>query len=141
MNVENSTDPYGPAGQFFARLEAAWNAADGERFGAEFAEVTDFINIRGEHLHGNGQLIADGHQAIFNTIYRGSTNSIYVDRARQIAPGCVLVHATSTLDAPAGPLAGTHQAKMTAVLVEHRGAWKATAFHNTLINSGAPRKP
>jgi uncharacterized protein (TIGR02246 family) len=131
MNTD--TDLHTAATDFFARLEAAWNAADGERFGAEFADVTDFVNIRGEHLHGGPALIAAGHQGIFDTIYRGSTNRIRLDRHREAAPGCLLVHAISTLHAPIGPLAGTHQAKMTALLVRCDGTWRATAFHNTLI--------
>ena len=133
MSIDIANDLSSPAEQFFARLEEAWNAADGKRFGAEFSEVTDFVNIRGEHLHGGAALIAAGHQGIFDTIYRGSTNSIHLDRAREVGPGCLLIHATSTLDAPTGPLAGIHRAKMTALLVEHDGTWKATAFHNTLI--------
>ena len=133
MSGDVTEDPCGPGGQFFANLQAAWNAADGAAFGAEFSEVTDFVTIRGEHLHGDTALIAAGHQGIFGTIYRGSTNTIELDRARAIAPGCLIVHGTSTLDAPSGPLAGRHRAKMTAVLVEHEGTWKATAFHNTLI--------
>ena len=135
MVIDTTNDVHIPSAQFFAHLEAAWNAADGERFGAEFAEVTDFVNIRGEHLHGDTALIAAGHQGIFDTIYRGSTNTIRLDRAREIAPGCLLVHATSTLDAPTGPLAGRHQATMSALLVEHDGTWRATAFHNTLITN------
>jgi len=133
MSVETANDLTDSARQFFAHLEAAWNTADGERFGAEFSEVTDFVNIRGEHLHGGAALIAAGHQGIFDTIYRGSSNSIHLDRVREIAPGCLLVHATATLDAPTGPLAGVHHAKMSALLVEEDGTWKATAFHNTLI--------
>lgn len=135
MDIDTTNDLRSPATEFFAHLAAAWNAADGGRFGAEFAEVTDFVTIRGEHLHGGTALIAAGHQWIFDTIYRGSTNSIHVDRVREVAPGCLLVHATSTLDAPTGPLAGRHQAKMSALLVEHDGTWKATAFHNTLITN------
>jgi uncharacterized protein (TIGR02246 family) len=119
--------------RFYAALEEAWNAADGEAFGSHFSEVTDFVNIQGEHFHGDSTVIAAGHRAIFDTIYRGSTVSYHVDRARQIGPGSLLVHATSTLDAPHGPLRGINQSKMTAVLVEEQGAWKATAFHNTLV--------
>ena len=136
MTIETTTnDLHNPGAEFFAHLEAAWNAGDGERFAAEFAEVTDFVTIRGDHLHGGPALIAAGHQGIFDTIYRGSTNTIQLDRVREVTPGCLLVHGLSTLDAPIGPLAGTHHAKMSAVLVEHNGSWKATAFHNTLIAS------
>ena len=135
MSIHTNNDPDIVATEFFARLEAAWNAADGARYGAEFAEVTDFVNIRGEHIHGGPALIAAGHQGIFDTIYRGSTNELRVDRVREIAPGCVLAHATSTLDAPTGPLTGRHQARMSVFLVEQDGIWKATAFHNTLITN------
>ena len=126
-------DPRQPAETFFAAIESAWNAADGERYGAEFADVTDFVNIRGEHHHGDGDYIGAAHQGIFDTIYRGSSVRYAVDVARPLAPGVVVAHATSTLDAPTGPLLGTHNSKMTVVLVEKGGAWKATAFHNTLV--------
>jgi uncharacterized protein (TIGR02246 family) len=135
MSTETSNELHAPAIAFFRTLEEAWNAADGARFGAEFADVTDFVNIRGEHLHGGPAQIAAGHQGIFDTIYRGSTNRIQLDRVREVVPGCLLVHATSTLHAPTGPLAGTNQARMSALLVEQGGAWKATAFHNTLVRS------
>jgi uncharacterized protein (TIGR02246 family) len=131
----STDDLHSPAPRFFSTLQAAWNSGDGERFGAEFAEITDFITIRGEHFHGGPSLIAAGHQKIFDTIYLGSTNTIEVDCVREVAPGCLLAHATSTLDAPTGPLTGRHHSKMSTVLVEHDGTWKATAFHNTLIAS------
>ena len=127
------SDPRQPAEAFFAAIESAWNAADGERYGAEFAEVTDFVNIRGEHHHGDGSYIGQAHQGIFDTIYCGSTVRYAVDEARLVAPGVVVAHATSTLDAPSGSLQGLHTSKMSVVLVEQGDGWKATAFHNTLI--------
>jgi uncharacterized protein (TIGR02246 family) len=127
------SDRQEPAEAFFAAIESAWNAADGERYGAEFADVTDFVNIRGEHHHGDGHYIGVAHQGIFDTIYRGSTVRYEVDEAREVAPGVVVAHATSTLDAPCGPLQGVHNSKMTVVLVEEGGRWQATAFHNTLV--------
>ncbi len=126
-------DPRQPAETFFAAIESAWNTADGARYGAEFADVTDFVNIRGEHHHGDGNYIGAAHQGIFDTIYKGSTVRYDVDEARELASGVVVAHATSTLDAPSGPLHGTHNSKMTVVLVEEGGSWKATAFHNTLV--------
>lgn len=128
-----SNDPQQPAKAFFAAIESAWNAADGERYGAEFADVTDFVNIRGEHHHGDGSYIGAAHQGIFDSIYRGSSVRYELDDARLVAPGVVVANATSTLDAPSGPLAGVHSSKMTVVLVEEGGSWKATAFHNTLV--------
>ena len=121
------------AERFFAAIEAAWNAGDGARYGAEFADVTDFVNIRGEHHRGDGTYIGAAHQGIFDTIYKGSSVRYQVDEARRLPPGVVVANATSTLDAPTGPLHGTHNSKMTVVLVEQGDSWKATAFHNTLV--------
>ena len=127
------SDPRRPAETFFAAIEAAWNAADGARYGAEFAEVTDFVNIRGQHHSGDSTYIGAAHQGIFDTIYKSSSVRYEVDGARQLAPGVVVAHATATLDAPEGPLHGTHNSKISVVLVEQGDTWKATAFHNTLV--------
>lgn len=127
------SDPRQPAEAFFAAIESAWNAGDGARYGAEFADVADFVNIRGEHHRGDGAYIGAAHQGILDTIYKGSSVRYRVDQARRLAPGVVVAHGTSTLDAPTGPLHGTHNSKMTVVLVEQGDTWKATAFHNTLV--------
>jgi uncharacterized protein (TIGR02246 family) len=127
------SDPRQPAEAFFAAIESAWNAADGSRYGAEFADDTDFVNIRGEHHRGDGTYIGAAHQGIFDTIYKDSTVRFEVDGAREVGPGVLVALATSMLDAPSGPLHGTHNSKVTAVLVEKGGSWKATAFHNTLV--------
>lgn len=113
-------------------LEQAWNAADGARFARLFAEDADFVNIRGEHLRTR-EVIAKGHQAIFNTIYRGSVVRYEVRDVRAPAPAVLLAHVKSTLKAPSGPLAGEHSSMFTIVLVQDRENWRIAAFHNTLI--------
>jgi uncharacterized protein (TIGR02246 family) len=128
-----SLDPQAVAESFYAAIEAAWNAADGEAFGAQFADVTDFVNIRGELFHGDARVVAAGHQAIFDTIYRGSTIRYHVDQVRVLAPNYLLVHASAQLDAPAAPPMAADRSQMTVVLVDQDGTWKATAFHNTLV--------
>ena len=75
-------DPRQPADTFFAAIESAWNDADGERYGAEFAAVTDFVNIRGEHHRGDGSYIGAAHQGIFDSIYKDSKVKYEVDEAR-----------------------------------------------------------
>jgi len=115
-----------------SELEEAWNAADGERFARPFAEDADFVNIRGEHLRTR-EVIAKGHQAIFNTIYKGSVVRYQVAGVRAIAPVVLLAHVKSTLKAPTGPLAGEHSSLFTVVLVQEQNSWSIAAFHNTLI--------
>ena len=114
-------------------LENAWNTADGAGFARPFAEAADFVNIRGEHVRTR-EAIAEGHQGIFATIFcRGSVVRYRVAGVRSIAPGVVLVHVTSTLNAPTGPLAGEHHSLFSMVLVQERQDWRIAAFHNTLV--------
>ncbi len=116
------------------RLQDAWNAADGEAFGAPFTDDAEFVDIRG-HYHTGRETVARGHQAIFDTIYRGSAIAYEVASARQIAEGVILAHVRGTLDAPGGPLAGTHHALAALVLVSTREGWRVTSFHNTLVQA------
>jgi uncharacterized protein (TIGR02246 family) len=125
-----------PADQIVAsvvnELESAWNAADGVAFARPFAEDADFVNIRGEH-HRTREAIAKGHQAIFNTVYKGSVVRLQVAAVRTLAPTVLLAHVKSTLKAPAGPLAGEHAALFSLVLVRDQDNWPIVAFHNTLV--------
>src|SRR5215510_7522937 len=90
-----------------SELERAWNAADGAAFARPFAEDADFVNIRGDHFRTR-EVIAKGHQSIFDTIYKGSVVRYQPMDVRSISEGVLLAHARSTLKAPAGPLAGEH---------------------------------
>jgi uncharacterized protein (TIGR02246 family) len=114
------------------KLEQAWNAADGAAFGTQFADESDFVNVRGEH-HRGATAIARGHQGIFDTIYAGSTVGYELDVARVVSPGCIVAVATSTLDAPSGPLRGVNHSRITAIITEQGGRWAIAAFQNTLV--------
>ncbi len=115
-------------------LEEAWNAGDGAAFGAPFAADADFVAIRGDR-HAGVPAIAGGHQAILDSIYRGSTVRYEVVGARELPGGVVLAQVDATLDAPAGPLAGTSRSAATLVLVPTETGHRITAFHNTLVTS------
>jgi uncharacterized protein (TIGR02246 family) len=117
------------------RLEAAWNSADGEAFGAVYAEDASFVTVRGDHLTGRAA-IAAGHAGIFATIYAGSVNRMDLVRAEEIGDGVVLAVSVHTLDCPSGPLVGVHRAMSTSVLSRTpRGgrSWHVVASHNTLV--------
>ncbi len=112
-------------------LELAWNAGDGTAFGAPMAEDADFVTIRADHLRGRKAII-DSHAGIFSTIYAGSRNRISLESARRLGETVALVHARSVLEAPAGPLAGRHEATFSTILVCGNGRWQISAFHITL---------
>jgi uncharacterized protein (TIGR02246 family) len=80
-------------------LEAAWNAADGEGFARLFAEDADFVNIRCKHFRTRDN-IAQGHQSICNTIYKGSVVHYQASRVRAVAAGALLAQVKTTLKAP-----------------------------------------
>ncbi len=119
------------AGAIARKLEAAWNAADGAAYGAEFAPNAEFVTIRGE-LHA-GPAIAAGHQAIFDTIYRGSTVRNEVLDARAIRGDVLVAHVKAELHVPAGALAGDRTALGTMVLADDGDGHRIVAYHNTLV--------
>jgi uncharacterized protein (TIGR02246 family) len=128
-----------------AEMEKAWNAGDGSAFARHFAEDADFVNVFG--FHGKGRkAIADAHDRILSTVYKGSVNRYVVRQARMLAPGVALAHIRATLDVPIGPPSGRLEALPSGVFVCDTGEWKIAAFHNTLIqeppsthNHGQPR--
>jgi uncharacterized protein (TIGR02246 family) len=91
-----------------SRIESAWNAADGAAFAEPFTTDADFVNIRGEFHHSQAAIGA-GHQAIFNTVYKGSTVRYELAEARSLTPNVTVAHARATLREPQGPLAGEHK--------------------------------
>lgn len=125
-----------PGGQIVANivngLESAWNAADGVAFARPFAEDADFVNIRGEHYRTR-EAIGNGHQAIFNSVYKGSVVRLEVAAVRALAPEVLLAHVKGTLKAPTGPLAGEHRSLFSFVLVRDKNSWHIATFHNTLV--------
>ena len=118
--------------ELIGRLERAWNGADGKAFGEPFAPDADFVTIRGEHIRGR-EAIAAGHQAIFDSIYKGSSTDFELTGARELSDDVILAHATAVLRAPSGPLAGEHTAVQSLVLVRGGDGWEIAAFHNTLM--------
>jgi uncharacterized protein (TIGR02246 family) len=119
------------AGAVARQLQDAWNAADGAAYGKPFAPDADFVTIRGE-LH-SGRAIAAGHQAIFDTIYRGSTVSNRVLDARSTTGDVIVAHVEAQLHVPAGPLAGDNTALGTMVLADEGDGHRIIAYHNTLV--------
>lgn len=131
-----AADPSSLAQQTFSGLETAWNAADGTAFGAAFADDADFVDIRGGHHRGR-VAVAAGHQALFDSLYAGSEIRYQLHTARQLTPECVVAVADATLETPAGPAAGVHRSRLTAVVTAEGDTWTIAAFHNSLVQAHA----
>ena len=128
-----TTDPTIVAGAFYAALEKAWNDADGAAFAAPFTDDASFVDIRGVIHDGGPAALSAGHQAIFDSIYKGSVVRIELDGARAVGDDVILARSTSRLDVPAGPLAGVINAVNSIVLVRTDDEWRAASFHNTRV--------
>lgn len=117
-----------------AGMERAWNAADGQGFAAAFAMDADQVNIFGDVLNGRPD-IAERHDRIFNTIFRGSSNALRLVEARYVNENVVLARMSSTVVVPQGPLAG--ELRTLASLLFHRteSGWELLTLHNTRVSS------
>ncbi len=113
-------------------LQDAWNEGDGRRYAAPFAEDADFVTVAGLHARGR-HAIADNHDRIFSTIYKGSRASMWVEQLRPIGSDLALLHIGATLEVPGGPLAGTMQALMTTVVDDSDGQPAILSLHNTIV--------
>ena len=113
---------------WFDALTTTWNAADAAAYGELFAEDATFTDIRGGR-HVGRQAIAAGHQGIFDTVYAGSVVRYEVRAVRLLTERTAIAVADAVLEVPAGPLAGSHDARITVVLEDGVGV----AFHNTLV--------
>jgi uncharacterized protein (TIGR02246 family) len=132
MTITNTSDAVAVAEPILEQLEQAWNAGDGMGFAGPFADDADFVEIRGGHHHG-AVAVGRGHEAIFSTIYAGSTVDLALEKARTVGPGVVVALVHSTMTAPTGPMRGVNQARMTMVIVEEDERWAIKSFHNTLV--------
>ncbi len=135
MLTTTPADATSVAHQVLSRLEQAWNDGDGDAYGAAYACDASFVTVRGDHLVGSA-VIGAGHDGIFRSIYAGSVNHMAPIEARALADGVVLVVSLNTLDVPAGPLAGRHQAFSTSVITRaDDGAWMIASSHNTFVGA------
>ncbi|WP_378742707.1 SgcJ/EcaC family oxidoreductase [Nocardia brasiliensis] len=108
-------------------LEQGWHSGDGAAFAAPFAEDVTFIDVLGRVQQGRS-VVANEHQKLFDTIYRGSKWRIRVEKTRNLSDRVVVLNTISELFVPDGPRAGTTANIQTVVLVDGEIAY----FHNTI---------
>lgn len=110
-------------------MQRGWNSADGDLFASVFTEDCDFVDIRGDHHRGR-IANAKGHQAILDTIYKGTQLTYEVLSAR-VTAGVIVAHALAAMTGTT-PLPPNNGSIATLVLVPDGGSWRVAAFHNTL---------
>jgi uncharacterized protein (TIGR02246 family) len=121
------------ASQVLGRLDAAWNAADGKAFAAEFTADADLINLFGGYFHGRPD-VATRMQSIFDTIFTGSRHrQRTLEIAYLVSDDALLVVSSASVDVPHGPMAPEMPSRQTFLLRPEDGVWRIAHWHNTLI--------
>lgn len=121
------------ASNILARLDRAWNAADGPMFAAEFTEAADVVNLFGAHIHGRAA-VAERTQFIFGTIFKGSEHRHrQLELARFLADGVVLAISSAIVGVPGGPLEPELHTRQTCILLQEHNVWRICAWQNTRI--------
>jgi uncharacterized protein (TIGR02246 family) len=92
------------------------------------------VTVRGESMTGVAE-IEKGLTTIFQTRGRKVTLRTLGVAVRFIRPDVALAHVTNELSglvSPEGQTLPSHQELSIRVLVKDKGAWRITAFHNTI---------
>ncbi len=120
--------------EVIAAVEAGWNAGDGSMFAAPFAEDADYVIVDGRYIKGR-QVIAQGHQGLFDSIYRDSHNVATVRGIRLIGDDVAIAHVEWRLTFQQDEAVRKGQAITTMVMLRANGIWNITAFQNTSVVS------
>src|SRR5215216_393973 len=102
-------------------LQDAWNAGSGTRFAAPFAEDADYVIVNGVRIKGR-TVIAEGHQGIFDTIYKNSHMALEVESLRFLRIDVAVVHVAANLKLKDEAARGGHS-RSTLVMTKDKGAW------------------
>ncbi|HKY03263.1 MAG TPA: SgcJ/EcaC family oxidoreductase, partial [Blastocatellia bacterium] len=114
------------------QLQEAWNKGDGKAFAEPFAEDADYVVVNGMYVKGR-TVIGQGHQRIFDTIYKNSHNTGTVERIRFLRDDVAVVHVEWLLKRTENGAAREARARATLVVTKDKGRWSIAAFHNTPI--------
>ncbi|MDQ3801545.1 MAG: SgcJ/EcaC family oxidoreductase [Acidobacteriota bacterium] len=115
------------------QLMKGWNAKSGAEFAKPFAEDADYVIINGMQLKGR-PAISEGHQRIFDTIYKNSTLTGEVTQLRFLRPDVAIVHARGVLNVTMPDNSTqSNNARITLVMAKNKDKWEIAAFQNTQI--------
>jgi|SRR5262245_62938563 len=112
-------------------IAEAWEAGDGDRFASVFTDDADFVNIRALALRGRKE-IAEHHNMLFSTIYKGTSIRSEDTRIRLIHPGVATIEQFAIVQIEGEE----RRAHMLAVAVETPEGWALQALHNMIPFTG-----
>jgi uncharacterized protein (TIGR02246 family) len=119
------------------QLETGWNTANGYVYASFFADDADFVHIFGHRYVGKEE-IERGHQAIFDTIYKGSQVKYQIDKVRPLGEDAALIFLIQDLVFFPGGKRTEMKARPLLVVERRDGAFKIATVQNTLVTQELP---
>jgi uncharacterized protein (TIGR02246 family) len=114
------------------QMVSGWNTKSGALFATPFTEDADYVVINGNYIKGRAA-IEQGHQRIFDTVYKDTTLTLEIKQIRFLRPDIAVVHVSGHREGPAKePAQG---AMITMVMTKEKQGWKIAAFQNTAVVS------
>ena len=117
-----------------AEMTDGFNRHDARAATRMYAPEADFVSVRGETAAG-ARKIEEKLAAIFATRAGGAVLTTLDVKVRFVRPDVALVHVLNELDglvAPDGEKLPAHRELSLRVFVKDGGAWRVSAFHNTM---------
>jgi uncharacterized protein (TIGR02246 family) len=111
-------------------LEDAWAAGDGQSWASFFAQDADFTAWFGLYLRGY-EAIADVHQEIFHSFYKGTKLRLHVRDLRFLRSDIAVVHFDGRIMGIAEQSPEQPKFAPVAVMTKEDGRWRVAVFHNT----------
>lgn len=137
VNTQQATDE-ADIRHLVQQMKTAWNRGDSHAFAALFTADADFVIIDGVHVSSR-QAIAEGHQQIFDTIYKDSQNRAVSIAVRFVRTDVALAHVRWHLRFWQNNAQAERQTISTLVLIKSttpdQYAWQITAFQNTPVSA------
>lgn len=118
--------------QAVQQLENGWNTRDGKAFAAPFTADADYVVVNGMYIKGR-EAINKGHQQIFDTVYKDSTNKATVKGVRFVRADVAIVHVEWELAVRYEGKEEKGKALNTLIMTKDGNKWSIAAFHNTRI--------
>jgi uncharacterized protein (TIGR02246 family) len=112
------------------QMETGWNTKSGAVFAKPFAEDADYVVINGNYIKGR-PAIENGHQRIFDTIYKDTNLTLTVKQIRFLRADVAVVLVEGRRTGPTKEVA--QDAMLTLMMTKEKQGWVIAAFQNTAV--------
>jgi uncharacterized protein (TIGR02246 family) len=131
VNAQTNTKDEQALRNIVSTMQKGWNAKDGKTFASGFASVHDYIVINGTYLSAiTPEMNANGHQGIFNSIYKTIDLELRVDKITFVRTDLAMVYVIGATYKQGTPVPENPTAIISMLIEKKNDDWKIISFHN-----------